>query len=55
MKAGKKLLIGVAITAVISACIAADWLITEATKRPLEAYAVWWTADLVIEHMEKGE
>ena len=29
------------------------WLGYQVAQVPANAYAVWWTADLVIEHMEK--
>jgi hypothetical protein len=31
------------------------WLASAVAEVPKEAYAVWWTADLVIEHMEKHD
>jgi hypothetical protein len=29
------------------------WFGYQVVRVPLDAYAVWWTADLVIDHMEK--
>ena len=54
MKSRNKLLLAIVIV-IIAGCAGLDWLMTEVQKRPMEAYAVWWTADLVISHMEKHQ
>lgn len=50
----KRNIIVAAIATILALAGFVVWLGYQVAEVPRDAYAVWWTADLVIEHMEKN-
>jgi hypothetical protein len=50
----KRNIIVVVVTALLALAGFVVWLGYQVSQVPRDAYAMWWTADLVIEHMEKN-
>ncbi|MCL4692369.1 MAG: hypothetical protein KJ060_07655, partial [Candidatus Hydrogenedentes bacterium] len=54
MSRRKRTIIGVFTAIGAAGLCGVGWFLYQAIQIPTDAYAVWWTADLVIEHMERN-